>query len=138
MAFSCLCCCHSSQKSLFHQQNKSSESKLKFRQATNGFKRVLKGAIPAYTSKTKESITSQKRSSQHFWQIANTVLNKSKCAISPLFNRPEVSPSAKLFAKNFSKSCNLDDSGISLPVFSSRTNLKLHNISVTTLLAKRP
>ena len=43
----------------------------------------------------------------------------------------------KLFAKNFSKSSNLEDSDISLPVFSSRTNLKLHNISVTTLLAKK-
>ena len=29
------------------------------------------------------------------------------------------------------KNSNLDDSGISLPVFTSRTNLKLHNISVT-------
>ena len=27
---------------------------------------------------------------------------------------------------------NLDDSGISLPVFPSRTNMKLHNISVTS------
>ena len=28
---------------------------------------------------------------------------------------------------NFSKNSNLDDSGISLPVFPFRTNLKLHN-----------
>ena len=41
------------------------------------------------------------------------------------------SDKAKLFAKNFFKNSNLDYSGISLPVFSSRTNLKLHNISVT-------
>ena len=27
--------------------------------------------------------------------------------------------------------CNLEDSGFSLPVFPSGTNLKLHNISVT-------
>ena len=40
------------------------------------------------------------------------------------------SDKAKLFAKNFSKNSNLDDSGISLPIFPSRTNLKLHN-SVT-------
>ena len=77
-----------------------------------------------------------------FWRIANSVLNKGKSAIPPLFNGPEVlssaSDKAKLFAENFSKNSNLDDSGISLPVFSSRTNLKLHNISVTTLLAKRP
>ena len=35
---------------------------------------------------------------------------------------------AKLFAENFSKTPNLDDSGIFLPVFLSGTNLKLHNI----------
>ena len=37
----------------------------------------------------------------------------------------------KLFAKKFPKTSHLDDSGISLPVFLSRTTLKLHNISVT-------
>ena len=35
------------------------------------------------------------------------------------------------FSSIFSKNSNLDDSGISLPVFPSRTNLKLYNISVT-------
>ena len=45
--------------------------------------------------------------------------------------------SAKLFAKNFSKSSYLDDSGISLPVFSSRTNLKLHNIPITPKMVKK-
>ena len=44
---------------------------------------------------------------------------------------------AKLFAENFSKNSNLDDSGISLPVFPSRTNLKLHNISVTPEMVKK-
>ena len=39
--------------------------------------------------------------------------------------------------KNFSKNSNLDDSGISLPVFPSRTNLKLHNISVTSKMVKK-
>ena len=47
------------------------------------------------------------------------------------------SDKAKLFAENFSKSSNLDDSGISLPVFLSRTNLKLHNISVTPKMVKK-
>ena len=37
---------------------------------------------------------------------------------------------AKLFAENFSMTSDLDDSSISLPVFPSRTNLKLYNISV--------
>ena len=47
------------------------------------------------------------------------------------------SDKAMLFAENFSKYANLDDSGISSPVFSSRTNLKLHNISVTPKMVKR-
>ena len=57
-----------------------------------------------------------------------------------MFNGPEVLPStsdkAKLFAKNFSKNSNLDDSSIPLPVFPSRTNLKLHNISATPKMVK--
>ena len=44
---------------------------------------------------------------------------------------------AKLFAENLSENSNLDDSGISLPVFPSRTNLKLHNISVTPKMVKK-
>ena len=39
--------------------------------------------------------------------------------------------------QNFSKNSSLDDSGISLPVFPSRTNLKLHNISITLKLVKK-
>ena len=124
-----------------YQQNKSSESKVKFRQASNRCKRVLEAANFAYATKTKESITSQKLGSQDFWQIANSVLNKGKSAIPPLFNGPEVlssaSDKAKLFAKNFSKNSNLDDSGISLPVFPSRTNLKLHKISITPKMVNK-
>ena len=47
------------------------------------------------------------------------------------------SDKAKLFAKNFSKNSNLEDSGISLPTFPSRTNLKLHNVSVTSKIIKK-
>ena len=50
---------------------------------------------------------------------------------------PAVSDKAKLFAENFSKNFNLDDSSISLPAFSSRTNLKLHNILVTPKMVKK-
>ena len=42
-----------------------------------------------------------------------------------------------MFAENFSKNSNLHDSGISLPVFPSRTNLKLHNISVTPKMVRK-
>ena len=47
------------------------------------------------------------------------------------------SDKAKLFPENFSKNSNLDDSGIFLPVFPSRTNLKLHNISVTPKMVRK-
>ena len=43
----------------------------------------------------------------------------------------------KLFAENTSKISNLEDSGISLPVFFSRTNLKLHNSYVTPKMVKK-
>ena len=36
------------------------------------------------------------------------------------------SDKAKLFAEIFSENFNLDDFGISLPIFPSRTSLKLH------------
>ena len=102
---------------------------------------VLEAAKLAYATKTKESITSQKLGSQDFWQITNSVLNKGKSAIPPLFNGPDVltsaSDKAKLFSKNFSRNSNLDDSVISLPVFPSRTNLKLHNISITPKMVKK-
>ena len=51
---------------LYHQ-DKSSESKVRFRQASNCCKRVLEAAKLAYANKTKESITSQKLGSREFW-----------------------------------------------------------------------
>ena len=124
-----------------YQQNKSCESKVRFWQASNHSKRVLEAVKLACATKIKESIISQKLGSWDFWWIANSVVNKGKSAIPPLFNGPEVltsaSDKAKLFAKNFSLNSNLDDSGVSLPVFPSRTNLKLHNISVTPKMVKK-
>ena len=71
-----------------YQREKSSNSKVKFRHASNHCKRVLEAAKLAYANKTKESITSQKLGSRDFWRIANSVLNKGKSAIPPLFNGP--------------------------------------------------
>ena len=124
-----------------YQQNKCFESKVKFRQASNRCKRVLEASKLAYANKTKESITSQKLGFWDFWHIANSVLKKGKRkVIPPLFNSLEVlssaSDRAKLFSKNFSKDSILDDSGISLPVFPSRTNGKLH-ISVTPKIVEK-
>ena len=47
------------------------------------------------------------------------------------------SDKAKLFAEIFCLNSNLDDSGISSPVIPSRTNLKLHNISVTPKMVRK-
>ena len=110
-------------------------------QISNQCKRVLEAAKLTYATKMKESITSQKLGSWDVWRFPNSVLNKGKSAIPPLFSSSEVlsstSDKAKLFAKNFSKNSNLDDLGISLPVSPSRTNLKLHNISVTSKMVKK-
>ena len=96
-----------------YQPNKSSESKAKFRQASNCCKRVLEAAKLACANKTKESITFQKLGSRDFWRIANSVLQKGKSAIPPLFNGPELlscaSNKAKLFAANFYRNSGLDN-----------------------------
>ena len=69
------------------------------------------------------------------------MLIKQKSPLPPLFNGPEVlssaSDKAKFFAENVSVNSSLDDSGISLPVFPSRTNLKLHTISVTPKMVRK-
>ena len=96
-----------------HQREKSSNSKVKFRQASNCCKRVLEAAKLAYANKSKESITSQKLGSHDFWRIANSVLSIGKSTIPPLFNGLKVlssaSDKAKSFAENFSVNSNLDD-----------------------------
>ena len=106
-----------------YQKGKSSDSKVKSRQASNHCKKVLEADKSAYANKTKESINSQEIGCRDFWQIANSVLIKDKSAIPPLFKGLEVlssaSDKAKLFAENFSKNSNLDDSAVSLPVFPS-------------------
>ena len=120
LSFTNICSLH-----LNYVDCESPESKVKFRQASNCCKRVLKAAKLAYASKT-----SRKLGSQDLLQIANSVIKKGTSAIHTLFNGLKVlfsaSDKAKLFAKNFSKNSNLDDSGISLPVFPSRITLKLH------------
>ena len=92
-----------------YQQNKSSGSKVKFRQASNYYKKVLEAAKLVYTTKTKESITFQKLGSEYLPVVFPTKKN----VIPPLFNDHEVlssaSDKAKLFAKNFFKNSNIND-----------------------------
>ena len=100
-----------------YRQNKFCESKVKFRQARNRCKKILEATKLVYAIKIKGSITSQKLDSRDFWRIDNSIHNKSKSAIHPLFSGPErlssASDKVKLFAKNFSKNSNHDNSGMS-------------------------
>ena len=63
---------------LLHQQNKSSESKVKFRQTSNCSKRVLEAVKLAYANKTKEFIPSQKLGFGGFGRIANSAFSRVK------------------------------------------------------------
>ena len=76
--------CYKNHLSDLYQQNKSSESKVKSREASNYCKRVLEAAKLAYNNKTKESIISQKPSFRDFWRTSNIVHNKDKSGI-PLY-----------------------------------------------------
>ena len=75
---------HRKHFSHLYQQNKSSESKVKFSQASDHCKKVLETTKVAFANKTKESITSQKLDLQDLL-IANSVLNKGNSAI-PLYS----------------------------------------------------
>ena len=80
-----------------YRQNKSSESKIEFRQASNCCKSILKADKLAHATKTKESITSQKL---YFWRIANSVLNKNKPTVPPLLLLPHTSSIFVLIKQN--------------------------------------
>ena len=112
-----------------------------FRQASNHCKRVIESAKNRYVEKKKESIVSQKVGSCDFWRIANSVLNRGKSAIPPLFTGPEVltsaSAKAKLFAELFSKISNLNESGHELPSFNSRTAITLTDMVITPKMIKK-
>ena len=77
-----------------YQREKSSDSKVKFRQASNCCKRVLEAAKLTYANKRKESIASQELDSWDFWRISNSVVKKGKSTIHALFNGQKVWSSA--------------------------------------------
>ena len=125
-----------------YQREKSSDSKVKFRQASNRCKRVLEAAKLTYAIKEQKSpllprnlalVTSGELLIVFSTKVSLLYLLYSlgeRCCLLHLIK-------AKLFAENFSLNSNLDDSGVSLPDFPSRTNLKLHNISVTPKMFRK-
>ena len=120
-----------------YQKDKSSDSKVKFRQTSNRCKRVLEDARHGDANKTK---LPSNLALVTFGELLIVFLSKGNSAIPLLSNGPEVLSSAfdkaKLFPESFSNNSNRDDSGISVPVFLSRTNLKLHNMQVPIWLKR--
>ena len=97
MVFSCLCCSHSTVRLVIVTEESWKLPNLLI---------LIK----------QKSIFSQKLGSSVFCIVTlmtNSVFNKGKSTISPLFNGPDVLPSdkAKLFAKRFFKDSNFNDSG---------------------------
>ena len=102
-------------------------AQVKLRQAKKLCKTVLKASKSGYVDKIKEAFASHKLGPRDFSKIFNSILNRGRSVILPLFNSSVMLSSAwdksKVFAKRFSKNSNLHDSGILLPVFLSRNNL---------------
>ena len=123
-----------------YQQNKSFASEVKFRDASNCGKKAFEAGKLAYANKTKDYHLPETWLC-NIWQIANSVPNKGKCAILPLFSGPRMlsaaSDKAKIFDKSFSRNLRLDESCICLPAFPSVNNLKLHNRLVTPKFATK-
>ena len=99
--------------------------------ASNCCKIVVEAGKLAYANKTKESISSQKLGYRDFWRIANSALKKGPEGVAFCCDK------ARFFAQNFPGTLTLMTQDISLPVFPSRTNLKLHNFSVTPKMVKK-
>ena len=91
---------------------------------------ALEAANLAYVYKTNESIISQELGICYVLRNAKSVLHEAKSVVPPLFNCPNVLSSVSDKAKFYVERTLLGDSGISLPVFPSRTNQKLNSIPV--------
>ena len=97
-----------------HQKDKSSESKVKFRLASNRCKRVLEAPNLYTIIKQKRPPLPRNLALETFGELPIAFSTKGKSAMPPVLNDLEVLPSAsdsaKLFAENVSKNSNLDDS----------------------------
>ena len=120
-----------------YQQNKSSESKVKFRQTSNHCKRVLEAA--KLENATKKSLSLPRNVALgtfgELLKVFSTKVNVLYLLYSTARRCCLLHQNCSL--KTFLTALALDDSGISLPVFPSRTNLKLHNISITPKIVKK-
>ena len=124
-----------------YQHSKSSESKVKFRQASNCYKRVFEAAKLPYATKTKSLSLPRNLALGTFGKLLIVfVLNKGKSAIPLLFNGPEVLSSvpdkAKLFLKTFLRTLILM-TGVSLYPSFLLELIWNYSISITPKMVKK-
>ena len=76
----------------FHEYHwiATSKNKKLFGDSHNHCKRVLKDARSNYAETTRCYVASQFIESHDYWRICNSILNRGKFTIPPLFNDPEV------------------------------------------------
>ena len=98
-------------------------------------KRVIEDAKQQYANSVAGSISTQRLGSRDIWWIANSVLNRNKSSIPPLFHGPEVLTSpqdkANIFADKFVSNSTLNDEEHILPAFPSRTATVVSNPLIT-------
>ena len=127
----------------FHQYHRSGsdENKALFNGTRNRCKKILECAKAEYAEATQQSIASQQIGTRDFWRITNSILNRGKSTIPPLFNGPEVLTSSKdkanLFANRFASNSTLDDSQHTLPDFPSRTDQEISTMRITVRMVAR-
>ena len=123
-----------------YQQNKFSEPKVKFRQTSNHCKRVLEAVKLAYMLIKQKSLSLSRNLALRTYGkllVFSTKINllyllyltTQRCCLLHLIKQ-------NCLLRTF-KDSNLYESSISLPVFPSRTNLKLHNASLTPKMVKK-
>ena len=124
------------------QQSKSSESKVKFRQASNCCERVLEAENLHMLIKQRSPSLPRNLTLEIFGELLIVFSTKVNmlylcyatawsCCLLHLIQHD------CLMTLILTLNSNLDDSGICLPVFPPRTNLKLPNISVTLKMVNK-
>ena len=109
-----------------------------FQTSNNGCKSILEAAKLAYDNKTKLERNLALGTLGKLLMVFLTKVNLLYLLYSMVRRYCFAAfDKAILFTKIFSKNSNLDGLGISLPVFPSRTNLNLHNISATPKMVKK-
>ena len=114
-----------------NRENKIFASKVKFREASNKCKRALEPAI-AMVIKQKSLSLSTKKTHMTFGKLLivfSTKVNLLYLLYLMDQGFSSASDKAKVLAKNVSKNANLDDPGISLPAFLSRTCFSFQDLS---------